>query len=520
MMTEFLSVSLVEWSRAQFALTAFYHYLFVPLTLGLSFIMAVMETVWVKTRDESWLNATKFWMKIFGINFAIGVATGLILEFQFGSNWSNYSWFVGDIFGAPLAIEGILAFFLESTFVAVMFFGWKKVSRRFHLISTWLVFIGSNISALWILVANAWMQNPVGMTFNPLLARNEMEDFWAILLSPTAISKFFHTVTSAYTLSACVVIGISGWYILKRRHLDFAFKSISLASIFGFFSIIVTILTGDTGANDIAKTQPMKLAAMEGLNKGGNSQGLTVFGLLEESQNPAYPGMRDIKFEIKIPKMLSFMAFRDSESFVPGVKDIIDGYIDHKGEKIPSVEERMKNGKIAISALAEYKEAVKNKNEIEAASALTKFKDNYKDLGYGYLESEYETIPHIPLIFYSFRIMVGCGFLFLVLFVLSFLYARKKDEKKFRFLHYLAIVCIPLAYIASQCGWVVAEVGRQPWVVKDLLPTRVAVTEILSGWVIATFWMFALLFTVLLIAELKILFAQIKKGPQETDMSN
>ena len=222
MLLDLTTTTLVEWSRWQFAMTAIYHYMFVPLTLGLALMLAIMETMWVKTGDQSWLNATKFWMKLFGINFAIGVATGLILEFQFGTNWSNYSWFVGDIFGAPLAIEGIIAFFLESTFVAVMFFGWNKVSKRFHLVSTWMVFVGANISALWILVANAWMQNPVGMEFNPLTARNEMDDFWAILFSPTAISKFTHTVTSAYTLSACFVVGVSSWFILKKRNLEFA----------------------------------------------------------------------------------------------------------------------------------------------------------------------------------------------------------------------------------------------------------------------------------------------------------
>ena len=257
MLYEISSDSLLEWSRWQFAMTAIYHYMFVPLTLGLSFLLAVMETMWVRTGKEEWLNATKFWMKLFAINFAIGIATGLILEFQFGSNWSNYSWFVGDIFGAPLAIEGLFAFFLEATFFAVMFFGWNKVSKKFHLVSTWMVFLGSNISALWILVANAWMQNPVGTEFNPLSARNEMADFWAVLFSPTAMNKFFHTVTSAYTLSACFVVGVSAWFILKKRNLEFARKSILLGSVFGIFSILVTIFTGDTTAQDVKRTQPM-----------------------------------------------------------------------------------------------------------------------------------------------------------------------------------------------------------------------------------------------------------------------
>lgn len=311
MTSEITAASLVEWSRWQFAMTAIYHYMFVPLTLGLSFLLAVMETLWVRTGNEEWLKATKFWMKLFAINFAIGIATGLILEFQFGSNWSNYSWFVGDIFGAPLAIEGLFAFFLEATFFAVMFFGWNKVSKGFHLTATWMVFVGSNISALWILVANAWMQNPVGMEFNPLTARNEMSDFWAILFSPTAMSKFFHTVTSAYTLSACFVIGVSTWYILKKRNYEFARKSILLASAFGIFSILATIYTGDSSAQDVTRTQPMKLAAMEGLNDGHEGVALTVIGLLTDSDTLPTTRMKETRYAIAVPKLLSFLGYHN-----------------------------------------------------------------------------------------------------------------------------------------------------------------------------------------------------------------
>lgn len=279
MLLDLTTTTLVEWSRWQFAMTAIYHYMFVPLTLGLALLLGHHGNHVGKNRGPKLVECHEILMKLFGVNFAIGVATGLILEFQFGTNWSNYSWFVGDIFGAPLAIEGIIAFFLESTFVAVMFFGWNKVGKRFHLVSTWMVFVGANISALWILVANAWMQNPVGMEFNPLTARNEMDDFWAILFSPTAISKFTHTVTSAYTLSACFVVGVSSWFILKKRNLEFARKSIMLASIFGLISILLTMYTGDTSAQDVTKTQPMKFAAMEGLNEGGNGVEFTVIGI-------------------------------------------------------------------------------------------------------------------------------------------------------------------------------------------------------------------------------------------------
>ena len=463
MISELTTTTLVEWSRWQFAMTAIYHYMFVPLTLGLSFLLAIMETMWVRTGKAEWLNATKFWMKLFAINFAIGIATGLILEFQFGSNWSNYSWFVGDIFGAPLAIEGLFAFFLEATFFAVMFFGWNRVSRRFHLVSTWMVFIGSNISALWILVANAWMQNPVGMEFNPMTARNEMSDFWAVLLSPTAMSKFFHTVTSAYTLSACFVVGVSAWFILKKRHFEFARKSILLASVFGFLSIIATIFTGDTSAQDVTRTQPMKLAAMEGLNEGGKGAPFTLIGLT--CTDPQLPSerMKTVKYGITIPKLLSFLGYHDFDAYVPGIQNIMDGYTSEDGKVYPSIEQRMANGRLAIDALKTYKQAVKDKNDALASQSLQTLRANFRDFGYGYLSSPYDTIPPVPLVFYSFRLMVGLGMLFVLLFICSWWYAKKRKFEKFKFIPYLAIACVPLAYIASQCGWIVAEVGRQPW---------------------------------------------------------
>ena len=515
MISELTTTTLVEWSRWQFAMTAIYHYMFVPLTLGLSFLLAIMETMWVRTGKAEWLNATKFWMKLFAINFAIGIATGLRLEFQFGSNWSNYSWFVGDIFGAPLAIEGLFAFFLEATFFAVMFFGWNRVSRRFHLVSTWMVFIGSNISALWILVANAWMQNPVGMEFNPMTARNEMSDFWAVLLSPTAMSKFFHTVTSAYTLSACFVVGVSAWFILKKRHFEFARKSILLASVFGFLSIIATIFTGDTSAQDVTRTQPMKLAAMEGLNEGGKGAPFTLIGLT--CTDPQLPSerMKTVKYGITIPKLLSFLGYHDFDAYVPGIQNIMDGYTSEDGKVYPSIEQRMANGRLAIDALKTYKQAVKDKNDALASQSLQTLRANFRDFGYGYLSSPYDTIPPVPLVFYSFRLMVCLGMLFVLLFICSWWYAKKRKFEKFKFIPYLAIACVPLAYIASQCGWIVAEVGRQPWVVQNLMPTNVAITRIASGWVVTTFWMFAILFTLLLIAEIGIMFTQIRKGVKE-----
>ena len=458
---------------------------------------------------------SSFWMRLFGINFAIGVATGLILEFEFGTNWSNYSHFVGDIFGAPLAVEGILAFFIESTFIAVMFFGWRKVSKRFHLAATWLTAIGANLSAWWILVANSWMQYPVGCTFNLETVRNEMTSFSTVALSPVAVNKFFHTVTSAYTLSACFVVGVSAWFILKKRHFEFARKSILLASVFGFLSIIATIFTGDTSAQDVTRTQPMKLAAMEGLNEGGKGAPFTLIGLT--CTDPQLPSerMKTVKYGITIPKLLSFLGYHDFDAYVPGIQNIMDGYTSEDGKVYPSIEQRMANGRLAIDALKTYKQAVKDKNDALASQSLQTLRANFQDFGYGYLSSPYDTIPPVPLVFYSFRLMVGLGMLFVLLFICSWWYAKKRKFEKFKFIPYLAIACVPLAYIASQCGWIVAEVGRQPWVVQNLMPTNVAITRIASGWVVTTFWMFAILFTLLLIAEIGIMFTQIRKGVKE-----
>ena len=301
-MIENVDMTLVDWSRAQFALTAIYHWLFVPLTLGLSFIVAIMETIYVQTGKEEWKRMTKFWMTLFGINFAIGIATGIILEFEFGTNWSNYSWFVGDIFGTPLAVEGILAFFLESTFVAVMFFGWNKVSRRFHLVSTWLVAIGASLSALWILVANAWMQNPVGMIFNPETARNEMVDFWAVLFNPVAVDKFLHTISSGFLLASMFVLGISSWFLIKKREELFAKQSILIASIFGLLSSLMVAYTGDSSARTISNVQPVKFAAFEALYQGKENAGLVAAGVLKNSgEKIGEKNIKDFVFRFEIP---------------------------------------------------------------------------------------------------------------------------------------------------------------------------------------------------------------------------
>jgi len=518
-MIEHLDSALVNWSRAQFALTALYHWLFVPLTLGITFIIAFMETLYVKTGDPEWKKITKFWMTLFGINFAIGVATGIILEFEFGTNWSNYSWFVGDIFGAPLAIEGIMAFFMESTFIAIMFFGWNKVSKKFHLLSTWLVAIGSNLSALWILVANGWMQFPTGMHFNPDTARNEMLNFWDVLFSPVAINKFLHTITSAYVLAAIFVIGVSAWFLLKGREQLLAKRSIIISAIFGILSSLFLIYTGDGSAYQVAQKQPMKLAAMEGLYEGTEGAGLIVLGMPTPGKE-YNDNQDDYVFKFEIPKLLSFLGYGDTEAFVPGVKDIVQGgfeYTDKNGEKqiALSAQEKIDRGKSAINALSEYKQAKESENLIKQEESLAVFRENFKYFGYGFLNSPESIIPNVPMTFYSFHIMVGLGFYFIFLFaaVLILIFRNKLIEKKW--LLRLLVFTIPLAFIASMSGWIVAEVGRQPWTIQDLLPAVASVSQIDASAVQITFWLFTAVFTALLIAELKIMFKQIKIGPKE-----
>lgn len=511
-------MSLVDWSRAQFALTAMYHWMFVPLTLGLTFMIAFMETLYVRTGDEGWKNATKFWMRIFGVNFAIGVATGLILEFEFGTNWSNYSWFVGDIFGAPLAIEGIMAFFMEATFIAIMFFGWNKVSKKFHLTATWLTAIGANLSALWILVANAWMQYPAGMHFNPDTARNEMQNFWEVLFSPVAINKFLHTTTSGYLLSAIVVIGISAWFLLKGRHQLLAKRSIIIASVFGIISTCFVIFTGDGSAFQVAQKQPMKLAAMEGLYDGSEGAGLVGIGFVNSKKQPN-DNQEAFHFKIEIPKMLSWLGYRDANAFVPGVNDIINGgytYTNENGETVtePSAEEKIRIGREAIAALKTYNEAKKAGDSETMEAARTELNQKFQYFGYGYLNDPKSLVPNVPLTFYSFRIMVFLGMLFFVFFIVV-LIRSLKNKMHTRWLLISSIVMVPLVYICSQAGWIVAEVGRQPWAIQDVLPLTAAVSRIDASAVQITFIIFAILFTLLMIAELSIMFKQIKLGPKE-----
>ena len=513
-MMDQLNLTMVNWARAQFALTAMYHWIFVPLTLGLSFLLAFFETLYVKTGKEEWKRITKFWMMLFAINFAIGIATGIILEFEFGTNWSNYSWMVGDIFGAPLAAEGIFAFFIEATFFAVMFFGWERVSKKTHLFSTWMVAVGSNLSALWILVANGWMQYPVGMHFSPDKARFEMANFWEVLFSPVAISKFTHATTSSFQLASLFVIGVSAWFLLKKRHRDMARKSIIVASVFGLLASGFVIFTGDEAAYSDAQLQPMKLAAFEGLYNGETNAGLVAAGILNPAKKPGN-NQESFLFEMKVPGLLSLLANREPGSFVPGINDLMYG---NSEQNIMGIDEKIDNGRIALELLSQYKKAQKENNPVLAATALANF-DNYKDyLGFGYLNAPEEAVPPVALTFYSFHIMVVLGTLFPLIFLLFLIFGARGSIDRHTWLLRLGLLSVPLAYVASQDGWIVAEVGRQPWTIQNLLPVTVARSNITAGAVQTTFFLFLALFTILLIAEIRIMLKQIHIGPDFSGM--
>ena len=489
-----VDTALVDWSRLQFALTAGYHWLFVPLTLGLAVIMASMETLYVVKGDEFWKKTAKFWMKLFAINFAVGIATGIILEFEFGTNWSNYSWFVGDIFGAPLAIEGIFAFFMEATFFAVMFFGWEKVSKRTHLTATWLTGIGAAISAVWILVANSWMQHPVGMEFNPDTVRHEMVDFWALVLNPVAISKFFHSVFSGWMTGAVFVIGISCWYLLKKRETRFALASIRVAAIVGILGTIGVMGSGDSSGIHVAEYQPMKLAAAEGLEDGGEGAPFSIV-----------PG-------VEIPNMLSILATHDVNGYVPGINNILNGYTTPEGDTVPSAEEKIARGKVAINAFKEYR-SLKESNPTAAVEARKVLDDNMQYFGYGYLDSPQELVPPVTLVYWAFRVMVGLGSFLLLLMVVILWAEYKKRIANMKWLLWTALLSIPLVYFAGQAGWIVAEVGRQPWTIEGLLPVKAAVSSVSVAAVQTTFFLFVAIFTLFLAIEIRILIKAIKKGP-------
>ncbi len=505
-MFEAIDMSLVDWSRAQFALTALYHWIFVPLTLGIIFIIAIMEGIYVKTGDEKWAKTVKFWMKLMGINFAIWVATWIILEFEFWTNWSNYSWFVWDIFWAPLAIEWLMAFFMESVFIAVMFWGWWKISKKAHLRVTWITAIWTNLSAIWILSANAWMQYPVWMEFNPDLMRNEMVNFWEVIFSPIAMNKFLHVVSTSYVYAAAFILMVSSWYLIKNREKDFAKKSILIAATFGLLASVVAWITWDIHAKEISKHQPMKLAAMEALYDWWNWVALKT----------GIPG-------VEIPKALSFLAFSDFNAFVPWINDILTkGYTDNNNEYQKPYIDRIDEWKAAIKALYEYKALQKSweLTEDKKIELRAVFLDDDKMLNrnfwFGYFEKDKldELVPNVSIMFWSFRIMAGVGTALPIIFLLFLIYAYKDRLEEKKWLLKLWLFSFFLAFLGQELGWVVAEVGRQPWTVQNMLPTKMSTSHTDVRAVQLTFFLFIAIFTPLIIAEFKIMLAAIRKGPK------
>ena len=498
---------IVDLSRLQFAITAMYHFLFVPLTLGLSFMLAIMESVYVMTNNTIYKDMTKFWGKLFGINFALGVTTGLTMEFQFGTNWAYYSHYVGDIFGAPLAIEGLMAFFLESTFVGLFFFGWDRLSKRQHLMTTWLVAIGSNFSALWILIANGWMQHPVGAEFNYETMRMEMANFAEVIFNPVAQVKFVHTVASGYTTGAMFVLGISAYYLLKGRDLPFARRSFAIAASFGFASACSVIVLGDESGYELGDVQKVKLAAIEAeWETEEPPAAFTLFGLPNDET-------MQTDYAVKIPYVMGIIATRSFTEEVTGIKDL---KLEH--------EERIRNGQIAYDLLQ------KLRNGDDSSYTRNAFEEVKGDLGYGLLLKRYvdnpmlateaqikmavdDTIPKVAPLFWSFRIMVGCGFLMLLIFALAFWQSTKHQQTERRWLLKMALFGIPLPWIAAECGWFVAEYGRQPWAIAEILPTSMGVSTVSAGDVWFSLIAICLFYTVLLVVEMFLMLRFARLGP-------
>ena len=498
---------IVMLSRMQFGLTALYHFLFVPLTLGMTFILGIMESVYVMTGREVYKDMTKFWGKLFGINFAMGVTTGITLEFQFGTNWAYYSHYVGDIFGPLLASEGWMAFFLESTFVGLFFFGWDKLSKVQHLTVTWLLAVGTSISALWILIANGWMQHPVGSEFNYETLRMEMTSFADVFFNPVAQVKFVHTVAAGYVTGSMFVLGISSWYLLNKRDIGFARRSFSIASAFGLASILSVIVLGDESGYTSGETQKIKLAAIEAeWDTHPAPASFTLFGFPnQETQTTDYA--------IKIPYALGLVATRSLDEPVMGLKDLHAGSV-----------ERIKGGMLAYAELQKLRSGDRSE---ATKQAFSKHKD---DLGYGLLLKKYtanvvdadaamiekaanDTIPRVAPLFWTFRVMVASGFTMLFIFAMAFYYCATRVADQKRWLMRMAVWGIPLPWIAAETGWFVAEVGRQPWTISGILPTHLSVSSVSSEQLWISIGGFALFYTVLLIIEMYLMLKYVRLGP-------
>ncbi len=502
-----ISEAVVDLSRLQFAMTAMYHFLFVPLTLGLAFLLAIMESVYVMTGKQVYKDMTQFWGKLFGINFALGVTTGLTMEFQFGTNWAYYSHYVGDIFGAPLAIEGLMAFFLESTFIGLFFFGWDRLSKVQHLSVTWLVALGSNLSALWILIANGWMQNPVGAEFNFQTMRMELTDFGALLFNPVAQVKFVHTVAAGYVTGAIFVLAISSYYLLKGRDQGFARRSFAIASAFGLASILSVIILGDESGYEIGDVQKTKLAAIEAeWSTEQAPAGFTLFGIPDQEQMRTH-------YAIKIPYALGIIATRSLDKEVTGIKDLL---VQH--------EARIRNGMQAYALLEQLR------GGDTSAATLAAFNDVKQDLGYGLLLKKYtdkvvdaseeqirlatlDTIPDVLTLFFSFRIMVACGFLMLALFACAFWASARKNEERKPWLLKWALLSLPLPWIAAQTGWYVAEHGRQPWSIGEVLPVHLSASSLGTHDLWGSLIALVAFYSLLLVVEMYLMIKFARLGP-------
>ncbi len=502
-----LDPTMIELSRWQFAITALYHFLFVPLTLGLTWILVIMESVYVMTGKQIYRDMTQFWGKLFGINFALGVTTGLTMEFQFGTNWSYYSHYVGDVFGAPLAIEGLMAFFLESTFVGMFFLGWERLTKRQHLMVTFLTALGTNLSALWILIANGWMQNPVGSEFSFETMRMEMISFTELMLNPVAQVKFIHTAAAGYVAGSMFVLGISAYYILQGRDLAFAKRSFSVAAGFGMAAILSVIVLGDESGYELGDVQKTKLSAIEAeWETEAPPAGFTLIGFPNQAAEETHGA-------IKIPWALGLIATRSLDTEVTGLKDIM-----HHNEG------RIRSGMVAY----EYLQRLRKGEDTEGNRAM--FEEHKADLGYGLLLKAYTpnvtdatdeqiqqavkaSIPRVAPLFWSFRIMVAAGFTMLLIFVLAFYYNARRIIEKKRWLLRLALYGIPLPWIAIETGWFVAEFGRQPWAIGEVLPTFLATSSLTSGDLIFSMAGFIGFYTFLLAVEMWLMFHFARKGP-------
>ncbi|MBB4953651.1 cytochrome d ubiquinol oxidase subunit I [Agrobacterium vitis] len=504
-----MELDIIELSRLQFAMTALYHFLFVPLTLGLSVIVAIMETVYVMTGRPIWRQMTKFWGTLFGINFVLGVATGLTMEFQFGMNWSYYSQYVGDIFGAPLAIEGLMAFFLEATFVGLFFFGWDKLSARAHLIVTWLVAIGSNMSALWILIANGWMQNPVGAQFNPQTMRMEMTSFYDVVFNEAAQAKFVHTVSAGYVTAAVFVLGVSAWYLLKGRHIDLAKRSIAIAASFGLAAALSVVVLGDESGYGVSHSQKMKMAAIEGMWETQPAPAsFTLLGFPDQQA-------RETHYAIHIPYVMGLIGTRSLTNEIPGIDKLV-----------AQAEVRIRSGLIAYDALMNVRA---NKGKMTDADKAA-FENHSADLGFAMLLKRYnddprqatpeqiikaanDTVPPVMPLFWAFRIMVALGFAFIGVMVWFFYMVSFRRMQFPRYALWIAVWIIPAPWIAAEMGWIVAELGRQPWTVDGVLPTALSASNLSVLDLLITLAGFVAFYTVLFIIEMGLMIKYIRKGP-------